>query len=155
MHLGTKASLIHRDPPQSHDLANQVDKWNSRLRSGCSSKGRPPTPTSFAVESELADHQRLTPSFDNRPVHQARFIGEDAEAGEFGSEGFGIHSLIFRRDAKKDQQTVTYPGHDSVIDCDRYTADSLNDCFHGFDLSNRFRYGRRHSRRRAFVTSRL
>ena len=116
-----------RAQPVGKILIKPVGRFRrSRIREG--------GPIAFAavgVQSELGNHQDLAAAVDDRPVHLALFVFEDAEIFNFIGKGGGIIRTILLPDAQENAQSWADPTDGLLCHGDVGFGDSLHDGAHG------------------------
>jgi hypothetical protein len=83
------------------------------------------------VEGELADGEDSSADFLDGTVHDARFVGKDAQPGDFPGEPRAVFRGVGLFDADEDEQALPDLGAKDAADSDGGFADALDDGSHG------------------------
>src|SRR5262245_3859366 len=99
-------------------------------------KGRAVALAAVRVQSKLRNHEQRAGGVEDRTVHLALRIGEDAQIGDLVGQRGGARLVILLADAQEHAQSGADFPDDLRADVDAGASDSLNDGTHGNQLAS-------------------
>ncbi|SRR5579875_717757 len=114
-HRSTKYPTCNSKPITSKNFLEMLDEsLCNDWRRGIGKAGAA-SPASIGVEGELRDDQHFAANIEQRTVHLAFIVAEDAQVDNFISQGLDLNLAITLAYSQQDQQTLTYLAHDLPV----------------------------------------
>ena len=115
--------------------AELLIKGDGCLMPGGADVGRAVALLGGCHQGELADDDDIPAGFQDAAVHHAVLVIENAKAGDLLHEIVDVFFRVLMADAKEDKKTLTDTGAHRPVNRDGSTADPLDDCTHGLEIS--------------------
>jgi hypothetical protein len=131
--MSAKLAGLSLDALLSQQLSKPVHQGAGDIRVGGVDKRRAAALAGVSEKGELGDYDGTPACSQQRAVHLALFVFEDAQVDDFIHQGLGLAWTIALSDPKQDDQSLPDLGDDPTFHRNPAMGNSLEDGSHRLD----------------------